>query len=99
MPKRNKFIVESFVNKASISSYDDAGIEELRTNRKIFYFSIEDGIRNKILCPFDYIPLKYTPSKEELKEKRRVFNSWKYLADEGLASPESPYIMASNVIL
>ncbi|MDH5645321.1 MAG: helicase-related protein, partial [Candidatus Heimdallarchaeota archaeon] len=61
-------------------------------------FGLEDAIKNSILCPFEYYPLIYTPTEEELKKRVEEFRKWAALAEKGDVSSEAPYIMASNVL-
>ena len=96
--ERNQFIVDTFVkNPINIKSTND-WIEQLKKAKQVFYFGLEDGIKRGVLCPFEYIPLKYTPSPEDLEERKRVFRAWSALVSDGRISPEAPYIMAANVL-
>jgi len=95
---RNQYIVNNFVNSQLKVTDNSKLLDELIKKNLIFYYSLEDGIRNRILVPFNYYPLPYTPTKEELKERAEMFRKFSRLAEEGEVSQETPYIMASSVL-
>jgi superfamily II DNA or RNA helicase len=68
---RNSFLVSSFTRFPS--SIEDLFSDEewqvsLRENDYVFYFGLEDGIRKGILAEFDYMPIEYQPSEEEIEQ-------------------------------
>ena len=72
---RNKFLVSNFTNLTypdnSFFSGDWEG--KLREEpRQVFYFGLDSGIERGILCEFDYVPLEYTPTDEEIKEYNEI---------------------------
>ena len=75
---RNSFLVNSFTRYSdSLSTLfaNDDWITELREKKYVFYFGLEDGIKKGILAEFDYIPLEYTPSKEEIEKFNKFVRS------------------------
>ena len=65
---RNEYVAHGFVNGEV-----DFGVEHweghLIENNMVFHFGLKDGIERGILCPFDYHPLEYTPSKSDFEER------------------------------
>lgn len=75
---RNSFLVNSFTRYSdSLSTLfaNDDWITELREKKYVFYFGLEDGIKKGILAEFDYIPLEYTPSEEEIEKFNKFVRS------------------------
>lgn len=75
---RNSFLVNSFTRYSdSLSTLfaNDDWITELREKKYVFYFGLEDGIKKGILAEFDYIPLEYTPSEEEIEKFNKLVRS------------------------
>lgn len=68
---RNSFLVSSFT-RFSDSVNDLFSLEDwqgaLRENGYVFHFGLEDGIRKGILAEFDYLPIEYQPSEEEIEQ-------------------------------
>jgi superfamily II DNA or RNA helicase len=95
--ERNQFICDAFVNKKIDISDTDDWEDEIIKERLIFDFDLKQAIRKKILCPMNYKPLEYTPSKKDREKKQSVFRAWMRKVEEGEASKQSPYIMAANV--
>ena len=64
---RNEYVAHGFVNGEV-----DFGVEHweghLIENNMVFHFGLKDGIERGILCPFDYHPLDYTPSKSDFED-------------------------------
>ena len=69
---RNEYVAHGFVNGEV-----DFGVEHweghLIENNMVFHFGLKDGIERGILCPFDYHPLDYTPSKSDFEERAAAF--------------------------
>jgi superfamily II DNA or RNA helicase len=96
--ERNQFIINSFMQHPVIINKTPDWKIKIIKEKKIFYFGLEDAIKKGILCPFEYIPLKYKPSVQDLEERKRVLKVWSLKVKNGEASPEAPYIMAANVL-
>jgi superfamily II DNA or RNA helicase len=75
---RNSFLVNSFTRYSdSLTTLfaNDDWITDLRNEKHVFYFGLEDGIKKGILAEFDYIPLEYSPSKEEIEKFNKLVRS------------------------
>ncbi len=96
--KRNQYIVDIFVSQPFKVKNNDDLLDELSYNNLIYYYSLKEAINDRILVPFRYHPLSYTPTDEELRERVEMFRKFSKLAEEGKVSPEAPYIMASSVL-
>jgi len=57
----NEFLYKSLANTGITKPY--------------FIFGLEDAIKKKILCPFEYIPLEYTFTNKEKKKYSELVNS------------------------
>ena len=71
---RNQYIVDGFVNgeykvKQNVDDWENEAID----SERVFYFGLREGIERGILCPFEYIPLPYTPSKEDHDRAAEAF--------------------------
>tara|TARA_Y100000768_G_scaffold334575_1_gene275377 strand:- start:389 stop:1168 length:780 start_codon:yes stop_codon:yes gene_type:complete len=71
---RNQYIVDGFVNgeykvKQNVDDWENEAI----ASERVFYFGLKEGIERGILCPFEYIPLPYTPSKEDHDRAAEAF--------------------------
>lgn len=58
--------------------YDEDGNSfiEAEIGPVIYTFSLEDAIKNGILCPFRYIPLPYELTDEERRKKKNIISSF-----------------------
>jgi superfamily II DNA or RNA helicase len=75
---RNSFLVNSFTRYAeSLDNLfvNEDWIDQLRAKESVFYFGLEDGIKKGILAEFDYIPLDYTPTDEEIEKFNKLVRS------------------------
>ena len=70
---RNSYIISGFVNGGYKIKKDSDWRQELINTKKVFYFGLEQGIEKGILCPFNYVPLFYTPSEQDKKDARDAF--------------------------
>ncbi len=96
---RNQFLVSNFTNSnLNINEFPETWNKILIENKWIFHFGIKEAIQAGILTPFEYHPLEYTPSKEELQLRAKIMSKYSKLADEGKVSPSAPFIMASLVL-
>jgi superfamily II DNA or RNA helicase len=95
---RNQFVVDGFVSEQFEVHDNETLLENLIDSDLIFYYGLENGINDKILSPFDYFPLNYEPTEAELAKRSEEYRKWSALASSGEVSPETPYIMASNVL-
>ena len=87
---RNSFLVNSFTRYAdSLDALfaDEGWIETLRNKKHVFYFGLEDGIKKGILAEFDYIPLDYTPSAQEIEKFNKLVRSAFGTDDKGNTNP------------
>jgi superfamily II DNA or RNA helicase len=87
---RNSFLVNSFTRYSdSLSNLfaNDDWIAELRERKYVFYFGLEDGIKKGILAEFDYIPLEYTPSEEEIEKFNKLVRSAFSTDEKGKTNP------------
>ena len=70
---RNRYIISGFVNGEYKIKKDSDWRQELIDTKKVFYFGLKQGIEKGILCPFNYVPLLYTPSEQDKKDARDAF--------------------------
>src|SRR5690606_25817434 len=85
---RNQFIINALLRNpiqiTQISQWSTLSIEGKRTGLHsalvqhggAFYYGLEDGIRDEVLVPFDYIPVAYEPTPQEKAERIRVMKLW-----------------------
>jgi len=72
---RNQYIVDSFVNeKFKVTKVVDDWEPKLIDNERVFAFGLKEAIEKGILCPFDYIPLRYTPSQKDFDRSKEAFS-------------------------
>ena len=57
--------------------------DRLINDQFVFRFSLKDGINRGILAEFDYIPLEYEPSAEEIEEYQRLARGARYTDEHG----------------
>jgi superfamily II DNA or RNA helicase len=80
--------------------YDDLGNQFIKNyiGETIFEFSLESAIKENILCPFNYYPIKYSPSKVDRDKISAVF-ARKSASDRGgiPMSDKELYIAISKV--
>jgi len=62
-----------------------------------FTFGIEDAIRRRILCPFNYDPIEFELTPEEHHELVAIRRKYEYLIKMGQASQTDMWIDLSNV--
>ena len=87
---RNSFLVNSFTRyQGSLEELfiDEGWVEKLRSERLVYYFGLEDGIKRGILAEFDYIPLEYEPSEQEIEKFNRLVRSSFGTDENGRTNP------------
>ncbi len=101
-PLRNKFIAETFSREElNHIDFQSSEFEEILKDEKIlFTFGLADAISRGILCEFDYVPLVYQPTDEELEEKRKEYQKWIGMPSDDPETDNEALarIMASNVL-
>jgi superfamily II DNA or RNA helicase len=72
--KISKFRYRLGLSATPEREYDDAGntFIENEVGSVIFEYSLEDAIKNGVLCEFEYIPYDYQLTDEEKKKKRDI---------------------------
>jgi len=71
---RNQYLVDGFVNgEFKVSDKIEEWEEELIDSERVFFFGLKEGIERGILCPFEYIPKPYTPSKGDFDRAAEAF--------------------------
>jgi superfamily II DNA or RNA helicase len=80
--------------------YDDLGNQFIKNyiGETIFEFTLESAIKENILCPFNYYPIKYTPGKVDRDKISAIF-ARKSASDRGGVpmSEKELYIAISKV--
>ena len=72
---RNQYIVDGFVNgEYTVAENVEDWESELIDSKGVFYFGLKEGIERGILCPFEYIPKKYTPSQADFDRAKEAFS-------------------------
>ncbi|RMG31907.1 MAG: hypothetical protein D6732_14150, partial [Methanobacteriota archaeon] len=101
-PNRNRFLAETFSHTdLKHINFQSPDLEkELKEESILFTFGLEDAIKRGILCEFDYVPLVYVPTKEELEEKRKEYQKWIGMPSDDPETDNEALarIMASNVL-
>ncbi|SVB10655.1 uncharacterized protein METZ01_LOCUS163509, partial [marine metagenome] len=109
--ERNRFILNAFTidppefnnisqgGTLSIDQQRQARIELLDkpNSRWVFYYGLEEAIREEILVPFEYLAEKYEPSDQEKADRINLMKYWKARVADGTASPAAPAIHMARV--
>ncbi len=74
-PERNKYILNGFVNgEFKITKNLETWQNKLIEEKRIFNFGLKEGIEKGILCPFNYLPLEYSLSEEDIECRKKAWN-------------------------
>ena len=97
--KYSRFRYRLGLSATPLSEYDDEANEFLTTELgPIFYeFGLMDAIQNGILCPFEYIPLEYTPSDDDRDEIKNLIKYYAVQIRLGEATEEQKLQAISRV--
>ena len=109
--ERNRFILNAFTIDPpefnNISKGGTLGIDQQRqariellakpNSRWVFYYGLEEAIRDGILVPFEYLAEKYEPSDQEKADRINLMKYWKARVANGTASPAAPAIHMARV--
>ena len=83
---RNRFLVRNFTRFCLTEEdlFEDPEWRSKLVNEKyVFRFALRDGINRGILAEFDYIPLEYEPSEQEIDEYQRLARGARYTDEHG----------------
>ena len=100
--ERNSFLIRCFTRKNEISeSFFDSNRDwqkslQNKEERYVYGFGLKDGIEKGILAEFNYIPLYYQPSEEEIEEFNKLIESFGFEDEDGKLHPLG-VIRASSV--
>ena len=77
--------------------YDDEGnaFVEVEVGPVLFEYPLEDAIRDRILCPFDYLPLEYHATPDDQERMKKVFD--RKAAREAEGDPMSDVELAIEI--
>ena len=77
--------------------YDEEGnaFVEAEIGPVLFEYPLEDAIRDRILCPFDYLPLNYHATPDDQERMKKVFD--RKAAREAAGDPMSDIEMAIEI--
>ena len=71
---RNGYLISGFVNGNFTIEKDEDWKKQLIEEERVFHFGLKEGIEKRILCPFNYIPIPYTPSASDRQAAKDAFN-------------------------
>ena len=96
----SKFVYRLGLSATPEREYDSDGNDFIQKEigETIYKFSLEDAIKAKVLCPFNYYPIAYSLTEDEKLEKRNLIGG--YNARKGSAKPMSEkelYRLLSNI--